>query len=157
MMKRSFVRASAIAVSTRHANSSLGTNVSRGAPLSHQIFQKTVQKTDDWLKEVMRECELQDGYQAFAMLRGVLHVLRDRLPFVEAVQLSQQFPLLIRGVYFENYTPTNKPIRVHNKEQFLGMVNQNLGRADVEISLGLPLSLFASGREQITSSRGRNG
>lgn len=82
-------------------------------------FDNTIQKTNELLKEI----EAAFGWesrrnQSYAALKAVLHTLRDRLPVEEAVQLGEQFPMLIRGMYYEGWKPSRVPIKMH-KEEFL--------------------------------------
>ena len=57
----------------------------------------------------------------FRALRTVLQQLRDRLPLIESVQLAGQLPMLIRGCYYENWVPSNKPEHL-NAEAFVARV-----------------------------------
>jgi uncharacterized protein (DUF2267 family) len=52
-------------------------------------------------------------------LRTALHALRDRLTVEEAVYLGAQLPILIRGVYYEGWKPTGKPVKERHKSEFL--------------------------------------
>lgn len=80
----------------------------------------TVQKTHEWLTEIMATLGVDDGV-AYRTLRAVLHALRDRLTIDEAVQLGAQLPMLIRGLYYEGWCPRRKPIKA-NRAQFLERV-----------------------------------
>jgi uncharacterized protein (DUF2267 family) len=84
-----------------------------------EAFDTTLQKTHTWLKEIMQELGWSNRHWAYAALRGVLHSLRDRLPAAEAVQLGAQLPMLIRGLYYEGWKPSGKPLRERDSEQFL--------------------------------------
>lgn len=88
-------------------------------------FDKTIQKTNEWLEELMASYDGLDREKAYLALRATLHTLRDRLPVEEAVQLGAQLPMLIRGFYYEGWRPTGKPVKEHRQE-FLGHVGEAL-------------------------------
>jgi uncharacterized protein (DUF2267 family) len=66
----------------------------------------------------MEELGWDDPQRTYHGLRAVLHALRDRLPLGEVGDLSAQLPMLIRGVFFENWRPNHTPIRDKTAEQF---------------------------------------
>ena len=74
------------------------------ASLSH-----AVQLTQQWLKELRDNGDLDDEAAALSALRAVLHQLRDRLTPEEAVDLAAQLPLIVRGIYFEAWRPARTP------------------------------------------------
>jgi uncharacterized protein (DUF2267 family) len=76
----------------------------------------TVQKTYRWLHEIGAEAGGADRRRSYQMLRGVLHALRDRLPVDEVAQLGAQLPMLIRGVYYEGWDPSHKPLKMSAAE-----------------------------------------
>lgn len=94
------------------------------------IFDITIQKTQVWLNDLMDELgwETRDRHKAYLVLRTVLHTLRDRLTVEEAAQLGAQLPMLVRGFYYEGWTPHKMPIRERHKEEFLGHVKQAFQR-----------------------------
>jgi uncharacterized protein (DUF2267 family) len=82
------------------------------------VFDTTVHKTNAWLKHLMERlgCSRHDAYIG---LGATLHALRDRLPVEEVAQLGAQLPMLVRGVYYEGWDPTGKPVRERSLEGFL--------------------------------------
>ena len=85
------------------------------------VFEGTLQKTSVWLNEIMAELDSHDRHLAYLALRATLHALRDRLPIEAAVHLGAQLPMLIRGLYYEGWTLSAKPVKEHRAE-FLGTV-----------------------------------
>ncbi len=85
-------------------------------------FDRAVQKAFVWLNEVMEEMGTSDRHKAYIAMRGALHALRDRLPVVEAAQLAAQMPLLLRGLYYEGWSPAHVPVRLRHRQEFLEYV-----------------------------------
>jgi uncharacterized protein (DUF2267 family) len=75
------------------------------------------QQVQQWLKELCDNGDLADLDEALAVLRVVLHQLRDRLSVEEAVDLAQQLPIIVRGFYFEGWQPSRVPSKVHSRRQ----------------------------------------
>jgi uncharacterized protein (DUF2267 family) len=97
-----------------------------------EIFGRANEKAKAWVKDMMAELATDDPQQALHALRAGLHALRDRLTVNEAAQLSAQLPTLVRGLFFENWHPAGKPLRIRHKEEFLALVRENYGpRSDV--------------------------
>ena len=83
------------------------------------VFDRTVHKTNAWLKEVMIVLGDDDRHAAYLALRATLHMLRDRLTVEEVAQLGAQLPMLMRGFYYEGWDPTINPVRERSFEGFL--------------------------------------
>jgi uncharacterized protein (DUF2267 family) len=84
-------------------------------------FDSTLQTTNTWLKELREELGWDDRHRAYHALRAVLHALRDRLPADQVAALGAQLPLLVRGIYFEGWHPSGKPLKQH-REAFLAHI-----------------------------------
>jgi uncharacterized protein (DUF2267 family) len=95
-----------------------------------EVFDTTVHKTNSWLKEVIQEIHRDDRRKAYDALRATLHALRDRLTVEEVAQLGAQLPMLIRGFYYEGWDPTRKPVKLRDREEFLGRVAEEFRTDD---------------------------
>ena len=89
------------------------------------VFDETIQKTNALLKEI----ELEFGWEnqrhlSYAALRAILHELRDRLTVEESADLSSQLPLLIKGIYYDGWTPSKVPKKI-DEEEFIKDIRQN--------------------------------
>ena len=85
-----------------------------------EVFDASLQKTQVWLNDLMSELDWEERPQkACLALRTALHALRDRLTVEEAVHLGAQLPILIRGVYYEGWRLTGKPVKERHKSEFL--------------------------------------
>lgn len=86
----------------------------------------TVQQTQEWLKELRDNSGFSDETESLSVLRAVLHQLRDRLSAEEAVDLGAQLPTLLRGFYYEGWTPSSTPEKIRTKREFLDNVTIKL-------------------------------
>ena len=88
-----------------------------------EVFDASLQKTQIWINDLMSELGWEDRPQKTCLaLRTALHTLRDRLTVEEAVHLGAQLPILIRGVYYEGWKLTGKPVKERHKTEFLGHI-----------------------------------
>jgi uncharacterized protein (DUF2267 family) len=85
-------------------------------------IESTVHTTNAWLKELVEELGWQDRERAYHAMGAVLHALRDRLTVAEAADLGAQLPMLMRGLYYEGWNPTGKPVKERRKEDFLAHI-----------------------------------
>jgi uncharacterized protein (DUF2267 family) len=84
-----------------------------------KVFDSTLQSTNIWLDDIMREMGWDDRHKAYTALRTVLHALRDRLPVENAAHLGAQLPMLVRGLYYEGWHPAHKPVNERSLDEFL--------------------------------------
>jgi uncharacterized protein (DUF2267 family) len=95
-----------------------------------RVFDRANQQATAWVKDMMAELGT-DEQRALHALRAGLQALRDRLTVEETAQLAAQLPLLIRGMFYEGWDPTGKPLRIRHRTEFLALVREKLGqRAD---------------------------
>lgn len=85
---------------------------------------RSIEKTQIWLKELVEIGHLRDESQAYSVLRSVLHALRDRLTHDEAAHLAAQLPLMVRGTFYENYKPARTPTSVRKADDFLACIRE---------------------------------
>lgn len=64
-----------------------------------------------WLATVAEELGTEDPRRAQRILRTWLHMVRDQLPVNGAAHFGAQLPELLRGVYYEDWTPNQCPRR----------------------------------------------
>lgn len=88
------------------------------------VFDKTLQTTHTWLDELMAEIG-PDRQVAWHTLGVVLRALRDRIPLELAVHLGSQLPLLIRGIYYDQW---HAPGRMDDKPRSLDEFLEPIGR-----------------------------
>ncbi|TAM76638.1 DUF2267 domain-containing protein [bacterium] len=88
------------------------------------LFDSAAQDAGSWLNDIMIELEWSDRHLALQALRGTLHAVRDHLPLELSAHLAAQLPTLIRGIYFENWRPSETPVRDRNRADFLMRVSE---------------------------------
>lgn len=88
-------------------------------------FDAAVQKADVWLKDIMRELHTESKPVAYFAMRAVLHALRDRLPVDEAADFAAQLPLLIKGIYYDGWDPSQTPVKYRHVDEFLERIGKN--------------------------------
>ena len=85
------------------------------------VFDRTVETTHVWLNEICDDLG-PDKQLAWKVLSTVLHKLRDRLTINLAAHLGAQLPLLIRGVYYDQFEPGKMPSEFRSRDEFVADV-----------------------------------
>ena len=88
-----------------------------------EVFDKTLETTHIWLKEIMADLG-PDKQVAWKVLSTVLHKLRDRLSINLAAHLGAQLPLLVRGVYYDQFEPSKMPSECRTRDEFVQEVTE---------------------------------
>jgi len=102
------------------------------------IIERSVEKAHVWLNEIAEELGTEDRQYAYRALRSVLHTLRDRLTVETAAELAAQLPTLIRGIYYEDWSPARTPVAIHDVDAFLERVaSEGTMRGETEASLAV--------------------
>lgn len=95
-------------------------------------FDQAYQKANEWLRDVGDAVGVPDRHRAHQALRGTLHALRDRLGVDEAAHLGAQLPLVVRGLYYEGWQPSGKPLKWRSQEEFLEHVREDIPGMSLE-------------------------
>ena len=106
------------------------------------VFDTTIQQSNAWLKGIEARLKPCDRHEAYAGLRAVLHVLRDRLPLEGVLGLSAQLPLLLRGVFLEGWRPGDRPTHIRQPLTFAEAVERQLPPAFPREGLGVARAVF---------------
>jgi uncharacterized protein (DUF2267 family) len=89
------------------------------------VFDKTIQTTNIWLDEIM-DVIGPARHTAWHVLGATLRALRDRLTVDQAAHLGAQLPLLVRGLYYDQWHPAAMPSRERTLDGFLARVADGL-------------------------------
>lgn len=89
------------------------------------VFDNTLQKTNIWLNEIS-ETMGGDRQIAWHILGAVLRSVRDRLPVDLSAHLGAQLPLLVRGTYYDQFTPAAQPLEYRSLDEFLQEVGTRM-------------------------------
>ena len=89
------------------------------------IIDQTVNETNRWLHELTQTLGCTEQH-AYHVLRAGLHALRNRLTVEEAAHLSAQLPVLVRGIYFEDWRPAHAPQKLRDRREYFEEMTQHL-------------------------------
>ena len=99
------------------------------------VFDRTLEKTHQFINDVAREIALEDKHIVFTGINAVLHSLRDRIPLEEAAQLGAQFPVLLAGFYYQGWKPAATPTKERSVSAFVEKVKGNLPLEDYPVEI----------------------
>jgi uncharacterized protein (DUF2267 family) len=86
---------------------------------SADTIERSVHKTNEWLKAIGSEPGIGDREDAWRILRAYLELIREQLNLDEAAQLSAQLPLVIRGAFWEGFDPGDDSAKLRDRQAFL--------------------------------------
>ena len=100
------------------------------------VFESALVDGYQWVEEVKDELGWEDSHDALRALRAALHALRDRLSVDQGAHLAAQFPLLVRGLFYESWVPAHTSMRERHLPGFLSHIaedfKQYAGNVDPE-------------------------
>jgi uncharacterized protein (DUF2267 family) len=70
----------------------------------------SIHRTNEWLSQLALDLGVRDKLVAFNALRAVLASLREVLPLSASAELAAELPLMVRGVYFDDWAPSREPL-----------------------------------------------
>ncbi|MCU1453355.1 MAG: hypothetical protein JWN46_1501 [Acidimicrobiales bacterium] len=81
-------------------------------------FDATVQKTNEILHAIAdaNGWPREPHNRPYDAMRTVLHAVRDRLTVNESAHVAAQLPVLVRGVFYEDWVPARVPIKMHRDD-----------------------------------------
>ena len=80
-----------------------------------ETIDKAAHTAHVWIKDLAERLGTEDRDQAMRLMRATLQALRDVLSHDEAAQFAAQLPLILRGVFYEGWRPSQTP--VHGVDQ----------------------------------------
>ncbi len=94
-----------------------------------EVIDHTVQLTHEWINELCARLDWTSHRDALRLLRATLRQIRDHLGHEEVAQFSAQMPLLVRGMFFEGWTPAHTPIHDRKAEHFVAAISAQVSDA----------------------------
>lgn len=85
-------------------------------------FAHAAEQAQQWVNELCADLGWSER-RAYRLLRSVLHTLRDWLQPDEMADLAAQLPVLVRGVYFEGWSPSEAPPAERGKADFIARID----------------------------------
>ncbi|WP_054310053.1 DUF2267 domain-containing protein [Mesorhizobium sp. 1M-11] len=114
-----------------------------GFHTSQKSFQHAAEQAQRWVNELAKDLDWNEQ-DALRLLKTVLHAVRDWLSLEEIADFSSQLPTLIRGMFFEGWSPT-EPARGRSKRDFVIRVRHGFGyepNLDYDIAIGAVFQLL---------------
>lgn len=103
-----------------------------------KVIDHSVQLTHEWINDMAGRLGWVSKRSALRLLRVTLHAIRDHLQVAEVAHLSAQLPLMIRGIYFDGWSPERTPFKDRHAYEFIGSISGSLddteefrGREDI--------------------------
>lgn len=92
-------------------------------------FDRSIQTSIEWIDDVNDRLGRDQREHGYTAMRAVLHTLRDRLTVEESSDLAAQLPMMIRGMYYEGWNPSDTPVKIRDRDEFMEYMRDQLGVA----------------------------
>ena len=103
----------------------------------------SVDSTNVWLADLAAALGTDDRHESYRVLRAFLHTLREGLTVGESADLAAQLPVVIRGMYFQDWRPHRGIRRFGDRSEFLRRFAREAqieSEADVEYAASAALA-----------------
>jgi uncharacterized protein (DUF2267 family) len=112
---------------------------------------QTVQQAHIWINDVESRLGWDSKPRAYRLLRAVLHALRDHLQVNEAADLGAQLPILIRGLYYEQWQPAKTPLNERDVQSFLDRIDASFTSDPIDDTAKAASSVLALLSEKVSA------
>ena len=92
-----------------------------------EVIDHTIQETHEWVNELRERLEWESSRDALRLLRATLVQVRDHLGHAEVAQFAAQMPILLRGMFYEGWRPSNTPLQDRSAAHFMAAIEERLG------------------------------
>lgn len=97
-----------------------------------------IKATEDWINDLVQRLGWHHRQQVYLALLASLHALRDVLPRDQAVSNGAQLPSLLRGLYYEGWHPSARPM-ARSRAAFPGRIHDGVNRElGIDLERGRP-------------------
>jgi uncharacterized protein (DUF2267 family) len=90
---------------------------------------RSIQSSIEWFNEIKEELKWKDDERVYAATRVTLHTLRDRIIIDETFELAAQMPVLLKGIFFDGYDPSGKPLQIRDREKLFEEIQERFDKA----------------------------
>lgn len=90
-------------------------------------FEQAIHTAKEWLDDLMTRLGWRDRHRTCAALVAALRALRDALPQEAAIDVGNQLPVLVRGLYYDGWHPHGRDA-AHTRHAFLERIHDGVHR-----------------------------
>ena len=90
------------------------------------VLDTSMQRTHEWLRDIGEALGFDNERAAYAALRATLHSVRDRLPVELVAHLGAELPMMVRGIYYDGWHPSEARRKQAHEEDFLDAMRREL-------------------------------
>jgi len=91
---------------------------------------RSIQSSIEWLNDIKEELKWKDDERVYAATKVTLQTLRDRMIVDETFELAAQMPLLLKGIFFDGYDPSGKPLTIRSREELFNEIQDRFDKAE---------------------------